>query len=315
MLLTVLYIIAITAEAMTGALSAGRRSMDLFGVVLIACVTALGGGSVRDMLLGHYPLTWVRHPEYLALTAVAALVTVFIAPLMRHLRSLFLVLDAVGLVAFTLIGCQVSLEMGHSLLIAAISGVITGVFGGILRDILCNDVPLIFRRELYASVSFASAWCYLICVELELPSEQAMLITLFSGFPVPPAGHPLPLGNAQVRLPGRFRPLKQAPAPGRRVPPTPRLPRCHGPRRGYPPHAHACRRPLPASVLQAQVAGVRSRSRWLGACLAHVATDRGDAEAAQVELGASASALASCRSAPTGARPKSGASTSANAAM
>ena len=67
MLLTVLYIIAITAEAMTGALSAGRRSMDLFGVVLIACVTALGGGSVRDMLLGHYPLTWVRHPEYLAL--------------------------------------------------------------------------------------------------------------------------------------------------------------------------------------------------------------------------------------------------------
>lgn len=182
MLLTVLYIIAITAEAMTGALSAGRRSMDLFGVVLIACVTALGGGSVRDMLLGHYPLTWVRHPEYLALTAVAALVTVFIAPLMRHLRSLFLVLDAVGLVAFTLIGCQVSLEMGHSLLIAAISGVITGVFGGILRDILCNDVPLIFRRELYASVSFSSAWCYLICVELELPSEQAMLITLFSGF-------------------------------------------------------------------------------------------------------------------------------------
>ncbi|VTL97061.1 membrane protein [Pseudomonas aeruginosa] len=62
--------------------------------MLIACVTALGGGSVRDMLLGHYPLTWVRHPEYLALTAVAALVTVFIAPLMRHLRSLFLVLDA-----------------------------------------------------------------------------------------------------------------------------------------------------------------------------------------------------------------------------
>lgn len=172
MLLTVLYIIAITAEAMTGALSAGRRSMDLFGVVLIACVTALGGGSVRDMLLGHYPLTWVRHPEYLALTAVAALVTVFIAPLMRHLRSLFLVLDAVGLVAFTLIGCQVSLEMGHSLLIAAISGVITGVFGGILRDILCNDVPLIFRRELYASVSFASAWCYLICVGWNCPPNR-----------------------------------------------------------------------------------------------------------------------------------------------
>ena len=158
MLLTTLYIIAIIAEAMTGALSAGRRSMDLFGVVLVACVTALGGGSMRDMLLGHYPLTWVRHPEYLALTAGAALVTVFIAPLMRHLRSLFLVLDAIGLVAFTLIGCQVGLEMGHSLLIAAVSGVITGVFGGILRDIFCNDVPLILRRDLSASVSLASGW-------------------------------------------------------------------------------------------------------------------------------------------------------------
>lgn len=157
-MLLMLYLIAITAEAMTGALSAGRRGMDWFGVVLIACVTALGGGSVRDVLLGHYPLTWVKHPEYLALTSVAALVTIFIAPLMRHLRSLFLALDAVGLVAFTLIGCMVALKMGHGMLVASVSGVITGVFGGILRDIFCNDIPLIFRRELYASVSFLAAW-------------------------------------------------------------------------------------------------------------------------------------------------------------
>jgi uncharacterized membrane protein YeiH len=107
--------------------------MDWFGVVLIACVTALGGGSVRDVLLGHYPLTWVKHPEYLVLTSFAALVTIFIAPLMRHLRSLFLVLDALGLVAFTLIGCMTALEMGQGMLVASISGVITGVFGGILR--------------------------------------------------------------------------------------------------------------------------------------------------------------------------------------
>ncbi len=87
MLLTVIYIIAITAEAMTGALSAGRRSMDWFGVMIIACVTALGGGSVRDVLLGHYPLTWVKHPEYLVLTCCAAFVTILIAKWMRQLRS------------------------------------------------------------------------------------------------------------------------------------------------------------------------------------------------------------------------------------
>ena len=181
-MLLMLYLIAITAEAMTGALSAGRRGMDWFGVVRIACVTARGGGSVRDVLLGHYPLTWVKHPEYLVLTSCAALLTIFIAPMMRRLRSLFLVLDALGLVAFTLIGCMTALEMGQGMLVASISGVITGVFGGILRDIFCNDIPLVFRRELYASVSFAAAWFYLGCVHFQLPAEQATLLTLFGGF-------------------------------------------------------------------------------------------------------------------------------------
>ena len=155
-MLLMLYLVAITAEAMTGALSAGRRGMDWFGVVLIACVTALGGGSVRDVLLGHYPLTWVKHPEYL-------------------------VLDALGLVAFTLIGCMTALEMGQGMLVASVSGVITGVFGGILRDIFCNDIPLIFRRELYASVSFAAAWCFLLCTYLQMPNDQAIFVTLFGG--------------------------------------------------------------------------------------------------------------------------------------
>jgi uncharacterized membrane protein YeiH len=181
MLLT-LYLIAIVAEAMAGALSAGRRGMDWFGVVLVACVTALGGGTVRDVMLGHYPLTWVKHPEYLVLTSIAALVTILIAPLMRHLRSLFLVLDALGLVAFTLIGCMTALEMGSGMLVASISGVITGVFGGILRDICCNDIPLIFRGELYACVSFLAAWLYMLCIFFDVSSDQSTLLTLCSGF-------------------------------------------------------------------------------------------------------------------------------------
>ena len=155
----VIYLIAITAEAMSGALAAGRRNMDIFGVVVIAFVTALGGGTIRDMVLGHYPIGWTQHPEYVYLVISFGLLTTVIARHMHRLKQVFLLLDAMGLIAFTVIGCDVALKLGYPLPVVVMAGVITGIFGGILRDIFCNDIPLIFRRELYASVSFAAAWC------------------------------------------------------------------------------------------------------------------------------------------------------------
>lgn len=182
MLLSSLFLIGITAEAMTGALAAGRMRMDLFGVVMIACVTAVGGGSMRDVLLGHYPLTWVAHPEYLALTSAAAIVTTWVAPLMSRLRMLFLVLDAMGLIAFTIIGIKVAQDMGHSAPVAILSGLITGIFGGVIRDLLCNRVPLVFQKELYAVVSLGAACLYLLLQHWQLPELTVTLLTLFSGF-------------------------------------------------------------------------------------------------------------------------------------
>jgi uncharacterized membrane protein YeiH len=182
MLLHTMFLIAIVAEAMTAALLAGRRRMDWVGVALLGCITALGGGSLRDVLLGHYPLTWVAHPHYLAYTALAALFTISIASHMGRLRVVFLMLDGLGLVVFTVIGCNVAREMGQPAAVAILAGMITGCAGGVMRDVLCNDVPLLFRRELYASVSIVTGAIYMAGLHFGFEAHQVTLVALCTGF-------------------------------------------------------------------------------------------------------------------------------------
>jgi uncharacterized membrane protein YeiH len=183
MVLHALSLVALAAQAMTAALAAGKRSMDWVGVCMLGCITALGGGTIRDVLLGHYPLVWVQHPSYLLLTAGAALATILIARLVHRLNTAFLVLDAIGLVVFTMAGCDVARQIDPSLplVIVVVAGMITGCAGGVLRDILCNDVPLLFRAELYASVSIVTGLFYSTAFGLKLNDELWTALTFVLG--------------------------------------------------------------------------------------------------------------------------------------
>lgn len=180
-LLFPLSVIGLIAASMTAALAAGRRSMDWVGVALLGSITALGGGSTRDMLLGNYPLSWVQEPYLLAITSGAALATIVISPVVHRLRIAFLVLDAIGLVAFTILGCSVALQTHQHVAIVIVAGMVTGCVGGIVRDVLCNDVPLLFRSELYASVSIMTGMIYVAGLRFDFSPDLVTSVALAFG--------------------------------------------------------------------------------------------------------------------------------------
>lgn len=182
MLFYTIFVIALAAESMTAALAAGRRNMDWFGVCVLGCVTALGGGTTRDVLLGHYPLIWVEEPALLLVTVAAALFTIAVARFMEKLKMAFLLLDALGLVVFTVAGCMVAMEMGQPVVIVIVAGMITGCVGGVLRDVLCADVPLLFAGELYATVSAATACIFFFGLQAGVPQDAAMVVAITVGF-------------------------------------------------------------------------------------------------------------------------------------
>ncbi|MBW8896972.1 MAG: trimeric intracellular cation channel family protein [Massilia sp.] len=157
-------IMAILVGAFSGFIEARRKRMDLVGVFTVAFITAFGGGTLRDILLDKRPLFWVTHQEYAILIFVLALVA---SPLIRTLRQmvserLIIIADAVGLGLFSIAGVASALDADMPLFIASMMGVITGIFGGVLRDIVCNEVPMVFRDgKPYAICAFLGSWMFL----------------------------------------------------------------------------------------------------------------------------------------------------------
>jgi uncharacterized membrane protein YeiH len=172
---------AVAVSAVTGVLEAGRKPIDLFGVVLVALASALGGGTIRDLLLDR-PVFWVADQTYLAAAVAAGVVTFVLVRLVRLPANLFLVPDALGLALFTIIGTQVALAGGAPWFVATFLGVVTGVFGGVLRDILCNEVPLVFAGELYATASWAGALVFIGLLQAGIAAATASLLAMAAIF-------------------------------------------------------------------------------------------------------------------------------------
>lgn len=148
---------AVALCAVTGALEAGRKQMDIVGVTAVGLATALGGGTLRDLLLAR-AVFWTTDQTYLLAALLATLLSFFAVRAIHLHPRLFLIPDALGLALFTVLGTEIALQHGSPWLVAALMGVITGVVGGVLRDMLCNDIPLIFLPgELYATAAFAGA--------------------------------------------------------------------------------------------------------------------------------------------------------------
>jgi len=153
---------AIAVFAISGALVASRKQMDAVGFILIAVVTGFGGGTMRDLLLGRTPVFWLRAPDLLAVAMVAAVLVFFTAHLFNNRFRALLWADAVGLSIYAVLGAEIALIAGANPWAAVILGVVTATFGGIVRDVICNEIPLILRREIYATAAAAGAAVFVI---------------------------------------------------------------------------------------------------------------------------------------------------------
>ncbi|WP_028303849.1 trimeric intracellular cation channel family protein [Oceanospirillum maris] len=143
--------------AITGVLAASEKRLDLFGVIVVGMVTAIGGGTIRDLVLGRTPVFWVVETLYIWVIVGTTLATFIAARFRPFLHRTLQVSDAIGLGVFTVIGAQVALNLNHPPVIAVMMGVMTGVFGGVVRDVLTDEIPMIFKKEIYATAAMAGA--------------------------------------------------------------------------------------------------------------------------------------------------------------
>lgn len=163
--------------AISGIRMAARTDMDVFGASVVGFVTAIGGGTVRDLLLNSHPVTWMADMAYPAVILAAVPFTFFMGKKLNNYGKTLFIFDTIGIAMFTIIGMEKALSFGLNPFMAGMMGMISAVVGGVTRDVLCRQVPLIFRKEIYATACLLGAVIFYLGLELKLPDNLNYLIT------------------------------------------------------------------------------------------------------------------------------------------
>ncbi|MCT4674249.1 MAG: trimeric intracellular cation channel family protein [Prolixibacteraceae bacterium] len=176
-LIFILDLIGTMAFAISGTLSAMEKKFDLFGALFIAFLTAIGGGTVRDCLIGSTPVTWMQTPSYFIAVFMGFMATILFKRRVLRLKKTLFLFDTIGIAIFTVIGIEKGLMFGLPAYSAILMGISTAVVGGALRDVFCNDIPLIFHREVYATACLIGGILYALMNYIGLNENLTILIT------------------------------------------------------------------------------------------------------------------------------------------
>jgi len=181
-LFSVCSMIGVFFFSVSGALFAAEKRMDILGFILVAAVTGVGGGTLRDLLLGVTPVFWIAEPFNIYLCIIAASVTYFAVNLFRQRDAWILWMDAIGLSVFAIMGAQAALIYGAPPFIAVVMGVMTATFGGIMRDVLCAEVLTLMRPEIYITCALLGAFVYVLLHQLGISESVALMVAFVAGF-------------------------------------------------------------------------------------------------------------------------------------
>jgi len=175
-LIIVLDIIGTLAFAISGVLTAMNKRLDPFGILIIAFVAAVGGGTLRDILIGA-PVAWMQNLTYVYVIFATTFFTVIFRKRINYIRRSLLLFDTIGIALYTIVGVQKGIEAGFPPIICIALGTMTACFGGVIRDILCNEIPIIFRKEIYATACIIGASVYFLLMETPMPIDLIVVIS------------------------------------------------------------------------------------------------------------------------------------------